>query len=460
MITTTRNGALDTSETETEERGRDQAAPNGSAPVCGFKELPENRLNGTYTWPPVSEDGQRQDALPPLALLCYEGPTSAVGRFVSKLAAALARRRRLAVHLFSRTAFEPALAGVSVHEVGDCGGDYLPEQVEEFTGRACNAFLAEFPDSPAAVPLLGFEWPTAPALSLLHGIKRIDTTLSLHSLERQRSDLSSEASRRIDEIEQVGLREAKALLLHDPATGELAASCVPGCADRIVYARKRFPEDHFAGRLDPGEVKARYQVGPTDPMILYVGDLDERYGPDLLVKAMPAVLKNHKQARLVVVGDGGLYWPLRVYARYLLLEHAVRLPGHVEGPPMHELMQAADVVVVPSRVPTPWWPFQAAWAARRPVVATHHAAPGILEHEQNSVLVFPSENSLVWGIERVLFDAELGRALGEKGYETLEERFGWNTLAAQMEEIQGVNHETHEPHEKNKKRGEMVAKSG
>jgi glycosyltransferase involved in cell wall biosynthesis len=308
--------------------------------------------------------------------------------------------------------------------------------VEEFTRRAGDAFLARFPDAP--VPLMGFEWPTAPALSLVHGTKQIHTILSLHSLERQRSDLSGETSRRIDEIEQAGLRQAKTVLLHDPATGKIASSCVPECAERIVYAHQPFPVEQFTGNLDPGAVKARYQIGPVDPTILYVGDLDERYGPDLLVKAMPAVLKDHKQVRLVVVGDGGLYWPLRVYVRYLLLEHAVRLPGPLEGPPLHELIQAADVVVLPSRVPTPWWPFQAAWAARRPVVATHSAAPGVLEHEQDAVLAYPSENSLVWGIERVLFDAELGRALGERGNRKLEERFGWNGLAVQVEEMMGV----------------------
>ena len=81
----------------------------------------------------------------------------------------------------------------------------------------------------------------------------------------------------------------------------------------------------------PGAIKARYQVGPVDPTILYVGDLDTRYGPDVIVKAMPAILRNHKQARLIVVGDGDLLWPLRVYSRYLLLDYAVRLVGHLDG---------------------------------------------------------------------------------------------------------------------------------
>ena len=70
------------------------------------------------------------------------------------------------------------------------------------------------------------------------------------------------------------------------------------------------------------------------------------------------------------------------------------------------------------------------------MVATHDAAPGLLEHEQDSVLVYPSENSLVWGIERVLYDAELRQDTRRKrARQKLEERFGWNALAEQVEEL-------------------------
>jgi glycosyltransferase involved in cell wall biosynthesis len=386
--------------------------------------------------PSRSENGYYSDDQHALAVFCREAPDSLVGRFVGRLAGALARRRT-PVHLFSPHAFPSDGDGVHVHALGEGGDGDLLQQVQDFTQRACNAFLRQFP---AGVPvtLIGFEWSAAPALSILHGVKNASTILSLHSLERQRSDMSSELSRKVEEIELSGLREARTVLMHEPATAEVAKYWVPECARRIVQARDLFPVQHFRSELDPGEIKARYQVGPVDPTILYVGDLEERYGPDLLVKAMPAVLKNHRQARLVVVGEGSLYWPLRVYARYLLLEHAVRLPGSVEGRALAELIQAADLVVVPSREPTPWWPVLAAWAAGRPVAATHTAAPGLLEHEQDSVLFYPSENSCVWGVERILFDADLRRTLACAGGAKLEERFGWGAVAAQVQELMGV----------------------
>ena len=118
---------------------------------------------------------------------------------------------------------------------------------------------------------------------------------------------------------------ASRVLLQDPACGEVARYWVPPCADKLVLARQPFPVHHFRSGLDAGAVKARYRCGPLDPVVLYIGDMDERHGPDVLVKSMPAVLKNTRQVRLVMVGDGSLFWPMRVHARYLLMEHAVVL---------------------------------------------------------------------------------------------------------------------------------------
>jgi glycosyltransferase involved in cell wall biosynthesis len=374
------------------------------------------------------------DTRPALAVFCFGEPDSATGRFVANLAGPLASRGT-AVHLFTRTPWDLDAAGGTVHAVGEAEDGGLIDRVQEFTHRACNAFLRHFRDASVPITLMGCEWSAVPTLSILRGIKDLNSILSLQSLERQRSDMTSELSQAIEAIELTGLREARTVLVHDPAVGEVARYWVPECADRTVCVRSPFPFERFNRGIDPGAVKARYQVGPIDPTIVYVGDLGERYGPDLLIKSMPAVLKNHPQARLIIVGDGDQYWPLRVYARYLLLEHAVRLPGHVGGDAVDELIEAADVVAVPSRVATPWWPILASWAARRPVVASQDAAPGLLEHEKDSVLIYPNVSSCVWGIERVLFDADFGARIGARGREKLAERYGWGIVAAQVEEL-------------------------
>jgi glycosyltransferase involved in cell wall biosynthesis len=425
QTTESRNGAGTAADTDAPET-RDLEARNGHHQANG---KPHHRLGAAL--PPAAKDGR-----PVVAMFCYEGPEGAVGRFVYGLAGALARRGH-AVHLFTRDEFDPD-GDVFVHGTGDCDEGDIIDQVQEFTRRACNNYLKQFPAGGAPVAVMGFEWSAVPAVSILRGIKNLDVLLSLHSVERQRGDVSSDLSKRIEEIELSGLREAKRVLAHGEACAAAVRQAAPECADRITTVYPMFPAHEFEPLPDPGQIKARYQVGPVDPTIVYVGDLSDRYGPDLLVRAMPGILKNHRQARLIVVGDGDLQWPLRVYARYLLLEHAVRLPGSVVGQDLRDLIRAADVVAVPSRDQTPWWPIQAAWAAGRPVVATHQAAPGLMSHEQDGVMVYPSENSLVWGIERVLYDAGLRDTMALKGAAKLDDRFGWGAVAAQVEGLLSI----------------------
>ena len=131
---------------------------------------------------------------------------------------------------------------------------------------------------------------------------------------------------------------------------------------------------------------------------------------------------------------------MRVIARYLCLEHAVRLIGDLTGQPLNDLIQAADIVAVPSRVQTEWWPILAAWAAGKPVVTTHAMEGALqLQHEINAILAYPHESSIVWGIERLLFNWDLATKIAANGHQLLQERHGFSAVAAQVDEILGLS---------------------
>lgn len=373
-----------------------------------------------------------------LALFCFEPPESPLGQYVTKLALA-AVARKTPVRLFSRYDFPLERSGIRLHDVGASLDGTLLDQVNEYTSRACNAFLQEFPVGSGPVTVLGAEWSTIPTLALLQGTRNCATILSLHSLERQRSDMKSELSQQIEQIELSGLRQARTILIQEPAVGELAKTHAPECASRLVLAQRAFPVANFQTGIDAGAVKARYQIGPIDPTILFIGDHDDRHGPDILMKSMPAILKDTKQARAIFVGDGSLFWPCRVFARYLLIEPSVRLVGHVEGKDLAELVQAADIIVAPSREPTEWWPLQAAWAASKPVVTTHSMAPALgLVHEENSILTYPHESSCVWGVNHLMHNWDLAAKIGAAGAQRVDDRFGWSSVAAQIEQLMAV----------------------
>jgi glycosyltransferase involved in cell wall biosynthesis len=372
-----------------------------------------------------------------LAMFCYLEPECAIGQYIAQTAPLLAERG-VPVHIFSRHPFNIDAAGVTVHELGLCEDADLLASVNEYTLRALNAFLTEFSAANSNVAVLGFEWSSVKALLELSRTQKAAVMLSLHSLECQRSDLSSELSRKIQELEIEGLQCASTVLIHSNEAAEAAGKRLPDCRARLVHAAERFPVEDFTSGLDAGVVKARFQIGPVDPTILFVGNFDDAHAPDVLMKAAPAILKNHPQARFVLVGDGPTLWPMRVHARYLLLEHAVRFPGHLEGKPLRELIEASDIVCVPSRQRTEDWPILAAWAAKRAVLTTHPMAGNWLKHEQDSVHIYPQENSCVWGIERILFDEDLRKRLAANGHQKVLESHGWSRAAAQLETLIGA----------------------
>ena len=129
----------------------------------------------------------------------------------------------------------------------------LLEQVQEFTSRAATPFCTQFPGGSPHVTLMGYEWSGAGPLGLLRGLKNNRTIFSVHSLERQRSDMTSEISKRIDELEQTTLREAQVVLSQQPAASDAARFWVPECAGQLVVARQPFPPSS----LKPSSMPAR-----------------------------------------------------------------------------------------------------------------------------------------------------------------------------------------------------------
>lgn len=400
--------------------------------------LPEFKVAEPAAPPAVTTDV----ASPPmLAVFYYYDPDSAIGRYVTRIMPLVAARQ-IPVHIFSRKQLDIAAEGVHVHVIGEGDATDLLASSQQFATSALAAFDAECGSTGARVTALGFEWVSVKLLLELERRRQASIILSLHSLESQRSDLSNEQSRTIQAMELEGLAKAQTILIHNPPTAEEARKLLPQCQTRLVPVPAPFPVDDFRSGLDPGAVKARFQIGPIDPTILFIGELDDRHGPDILVKASEHIFKNQPQARFVVVGDGALQWPLRVHARYLRLEHAIRLAGHLAGKELHELIEASDIVCVPSRETTEDWPILAAWAAKRPVVATHNIGDALIQHDHDGVLFYPSENSCVWAVERLLRDHELRRRLGQNGHDKLVERYGWGKAAVQLQELMGVRQAT------------------
>jgi glycosyltransferase involved in cell wall biosynthesis len=163
--------------------------------------------------------------------------------------------------------------------------------------------------------------------------------------------------------------------------------------------------------------------------------MEEHNGPDLLMKAVPIIATTQAQARFVFIGEGSQLWPMRVYSRYLNLDGIVRVPGHLEGQPLRELIQASDIVVIPNRKPTNDWTLFAAWAASKPVILTEEAALKAAVPNVNCLKVETSEQAIAEAVNRLLTEPGLGAGLGANGHQQYEAKMGWSAIIAQIESM-------------------------
>jgi len=183
-------------------------------------------------------------------------------------------------------------------------------------------------------------------------------------------------------------------------------------------------------KLDAGRVKERYGIHPLAPTILYIGRLTYQKGPDLLVSAIPRVLGKRWDARFVFVGDGGMRGHLEYLAKEASTSHAVHFLGYVPDEEYVELLNACDIVCIPSRNEPFGIVLLEAWSAGRAVVATNVGGldENIVNFE-NGIKVYLSPESIAWGINYIIDDAEGVALLGKRGRRLVEEKFTWDKVA-------------------------------
>jgi glycosyltransferase involved in cell wall biosynthesis len=188
----------------------------------------------------------------------------------------------------------------------------------------------------------------------------------------------------------------------------------------------------FDGWLDPGGVKARYHIGPVDPTVLFVGRITAQKAPDVFVEAIPMVLRYHPNAKFVITGEGDMRGHVERRAHQIGVAHACRFYGVLQRQELIDLYKAVDCVCVPSRNEPFGLVVLEAWAAGKPVVATHHGGPSeFVWHDVTGFKIWPNPESVAWGIGSLFANFDHARWMGENGRKAAETAFSWDTIADQ-----------------------------
>jgi glycogen synthase len=229
------------------------------------------------------------------------------------------------------------------------------------------------------------------------------------------------------------------------------------CADRVIavsWALKReltwmynLPEDKcctiyngvpvhkYDGAVDSGEIKRHYGIGPLDPMILFSGRLATQKGPDLLVEAIPGLLRYYPNAKVVFAGDGHMRTELEHRSHQLGVSHAVRFVGHCRGSEHIRLYKACDAVCVPSRNEPFGITILEGWSASKPVVASQVGGPNeFVWHNVTGLKIHPTPESIGWGLGTLFTNFDWARWMGANGRQAAEAAFSWELIAQKTEQ--------------------------
>jgi len=185
----------------------------------------------------------------------------------------------------------------------------------------------------------------------------------------------------------------------------------------------------YQAHVDPGEVKRAYGIHPYAPLILFIGRLVYQKGPDLLVDAVRKVCEHRWDAKVVVAGDGGM----RQYLQDRAKDLPVNFVGYVPDSEYIRLLNACDLVVIPSRNEPFGLVLLEAWSAEKPVVACD--VGGLSENIDpfiNGIKVNPEPGSLAWGMSNVIDEPWNGEKLGRRGRSKVDRVFLWDPIAQRM----------------------------
>lgn len=240
---------------------------------------------------------------------------------------------------------------------------------------------------------------------------------------------------------------------------EFEGGQVADCVITVSYAMKDeleklgFPPDKIRvcwngvdpDKYDPKKVsdeekltlRRSYGIKDDESMVFFVGRLVTVKGVDNLVRAMPDVIENFPNTKLVVLGIGDLEWPCKNMAKEFGIEDKIIFRAEfISEPDRIKHYAAADCVVLPSI----YEPFgivsTESMSLAKPTVVGATGTNGFREQiiptgdKQCGFHVNPHKPSdIAWGIKQVLEDKKRAELFGKNARKRVLETFSWDSVA-------------------------------
>ena len=181
--------------------------------------------------------------------------------------------------------------------------------------------------------------------------------------------------------------------------------------------------------------RKKSDLGENVPVIGVIGRLVWQKGFKYFIEAIPDVLKEFKDARFLLIGEGELEDELKVKSKKLKLEDKIIFTGFMDD--IRDVLASIDILVIPSLQEGLPVVLLEAMAMKKPIVAAN--IEGIMEILENGVtgLLVPPGNSkaLAETIINMLTHKDKALQMGLSARKIVEERFGVDIMVQKVEEV-------------------------
>lgn len=228
----------------------------------------------------------------------------------------------------------------------------------------------------------------------------------------------------------IGKTTQRILAVSQAVANSLIAAGLP--TDKIIVISNGIDVTAF-DLLDTSDIRKEFEIPAHAPIVVGIGRLSPEKGFDILVSAFSSVLSVLPNAHLLIAGDGPEAKSLHALAAKL--GSACHLLGRAENP--IPLLNAADIVAIPSRQEGQGIVALEAMAARKPVIAAN--VGGLAETIVPDVtgLLVPPENlvKLASALTVLLQNPERCREMGVQARLRVEQHY---TLERMINNIEAI----------------------
>jgi glycosyltransferase involved in cell wall biosynthesis len=206
-------------------------------------------------------------------------------------------------------------------------------------------------------------------------------------------------------------------------------------SDRVTVLYNALSPDEFFPTRDRAIVRAEHGATADTPVVGTFAHLSKKKGHRELFAAIPAVLRQVPKTQFWVVGQGVLLNELQTYAKQNGFLDSIRFLGYRRD--AADLMNAVDVMALPSRREPCALVYVEAALSRKPIVACRAggSVESVADGETGLLVPVKDSAAIAEALLTLLTNRDRAAQMGRAGFDRALQMFGWDRFIHVLEGV-------------------------